>query len=247
MRVDALCGLPPSASVLRSLVNPLDADLTKNNGGPWNNGGTCNPSGTTCGVHLHAVDSGAFYSGTEGKLGLKSLDSMLVSIGDPLPAPTPLVAPNPLGGVHFSLVDNTWNTNVSDNRPNIRTARPYLAIRTCYQQFLARAHLTIWLQCDGLAAAVSRMVSVHRGGDCDAVPWWRRRRELALSLPHQHFVSQLKRSETPRNSTSGAWKPQDIQVKRLEHCSYSNALYSICRSPAAVCAAAVLFQGAISH
>ena len=101
-----------------SMVNPLDADLTKNNGGPWNNGGTCNPSGTTCGVHLHAVDSGAFYSGTEGKLGLKSLDSMLVSVGDPLPAPTPLVAPNPLGGVHFSLVDNTWNTNVSENRPD---------------------------------------------------------------------------------------------------------------------------------
>lgn len=99
------------------MVNPLDADLTNNNGGPWSNDAICNPSGTTCGVHLHAIDSGAFYSGVEGKLGLKSLDSMLISIGDPLPAPTPLTVPNPLGGVHFSLVDNTWNTNVSGQIP----------------------------------------------------------------------------------------------------------------------------------
>ena len=110
--------------IIRSMVNPLDADLTKNNGGSWNNGGTCNPSGTTCGVHLHAVDSGAFYSGSEGKLGLQSLDSMLVSIGDPLPAPTPLTVPNPLGGVHFSLVDNTWNTNVSEHHPTNCCATP---------------------------------------------------------------------------------------------------------------------------
>ena len=40
-----------------------------------------------------------------------SLDSMLVSVGEPLPAPTPLTVPDPLGGIHFSLVDNTWNTN----------------------------------------------------------------------------------------------------------------------------------------
>jgi hypothetical protein len=35
---------------------------------------------------------------------------MLVSVGDPLPSPAPLVAPDPLGGVHFSLVANTWNS-----------------------------------------------------------------------------------------------------------------------------------------
>ena len=91
------------------MINPLDADLTKNNGGPWNSAAKCNPVGTTCGVHLHAVgEGGAVYSGTEGTLGLRSLDSMLLSVGSPLPAPTPLVAPDPLGGVHFSLVDNTW-------------------------------------------------------------------------------------------------------------------------------------------
>jgi hypothetical protein len=66
--------------------------------------------GQTCGVHLHAIDSGAFYSSSEGKLALKSLDSMLVSVGDPLPSPAPLITPNPLGGVHFSLVSNTWNS-----------------------------------------------------------------------------------------------------------------------------------------
>ena len=109
---------------LGSMVNPLDADLTKNNGGPRR---TCDRSGTTCGVHLHAVDTGAFYSGSEGKLGLKSLDSVLVSIGDPLPAPTPLMVPDPLGGVHFSLVDNTWNTNYPEWYPFIEaaTATPF--------------------------------------------------------------------------------------------------------------------------
>ena len=91
---------------LGSMVNPLDADLRTSNGG-----GSCNPIGTTCGVHLHAIDSGAYYKGSEGTLSLHSLDSMLVSVGEPLPAPTPLTVPDPLGGIHFSLVDNTWNTN----------------------------------------------------------------------------------------------------------------------------------------
>ena len=91
---------------LGSMVNPLDADLRTSNGG-----GSCNPDGTTCGVHLHAIDSGAYYKGSEGTLSLHSLDSMLVSVGEPLPAPTPLTVPDPLGGIHFSLVDNTWNTN----------------------------------------------------------------------------------------------------------------------------------------
>ena len=98
------------------MVNPLDADLSVGAGDASKH---CDPmhadgrSGQTCGVHLHAIDSGAFYSGSEGKLALKSLDSMLVSVGDPLPSPAPLVVPDPRGGVHFSLVANTWNEDMS--------------------------------------------------------------------------------------------------------------------------------------
>ena len=110
-------------------VNPLDANLT--------GAATC-PSKTTCGVHLHAVgDGGVRYQppageetpaasdgggagggggsgggGGGGALTLRSLDSALVSIGAPgLAAPAPLVAPDPSLGVHFSLVNNIWNTN----------------------------------------------------------------------------------------------------------------------------------------
>jgi len=88
-------------------VNPLDADLGFSDG-------TCNPSigPTTCGVHLHAVgDGGASYEGPEGSLVVRSLDSMLVSVGEPIAVPTPLKPPDALRGVHFSLVDNVWNTN----------------------------------------------------------------------------------------------------------------------------------------
>lgn len=100
---------------LGSMINPLEADLSVGAGSASK---SCDPVGTTCGVHLHAIDSGAYYDGSEGKkLALKSLDSMLISVGDPLPAPTPLTAPDPLGGVHFSLVDNTWNTNCK--RPGV--------------------------------------------------------------------------------------------------------------------------------
>ena len=56
-------------------------------------------------------------------MALKSLDSMLISVGDPLPAPTPLTVPDPLGGVHFSLVDNTWN---SESAISSRRAAPCL-------------------------------------------------------------------------------------------------------------------------
>jgi len=103
---------------LGAMVNPLDADLSVGAGDASKH---CDPmhadgrSGQTCGVHLHAIDSGAFYSGSEGKLALKSLDSMLVSVGDPLPSPAPLVVPDPRGGVHFSLVANTWNSECSEH------------------------------------------------------------------------------------------------------------------------------------
>jgi hypothetical protein len=106
---------------LGAMINPLDADLSIGAAGA---SAHCNPttdgrSGATCGVHLHTIDSGAYYSGREGTLKLASLDSMLVSVGDPLPSPAPFTVPEPLGGVHFSLVDNTWNTNYPEWYPFI--------------------------------------------------------------------------------------------------------------------------------
>jgi hypothetical protein len=90
-------------------IDPLDADLRgTNKGAP-----ECNSVGTTCGVHLHAVgDGGVSYTGSEGAISLRSLDSALVSIGSAIPVPTPLLVPDPkAGGVHFALVGNIWNTN----------------------------------------------------------------------------------------------------------------------------------------
>lgn len=96
---------------LGSDINPLDADLGYSSG-------QCNPHDgpTTCGVHLHAVQN-VSYSGPEGSFQMTSLDSMLVSVGEPIQVPTPLKPPDMQQnathspGVHFSLVDNTWNTN----------------------------------------------------------------------------------------------------------------------------------------
>eukprot|EP01047_Picozoa_sp_COSAG01_P050265 COSAG01_NODE_5063_length_4518_cov_2.220923_5_plen_298_part_01 len=87
----------------------------------------------TCGLHLHGVGPGGVtvraaapaVAGTAGggaaatpspsaaaaAVRLVSLDSALVSIGSPEPVPTPLVAPDVSGGVHFALVGNVWNTN----------------------------------------------------------------------------------------------------------------------------------------
>ena len=75
-------------------------------------------TGVTCGVHLHAVgENGVTYSESEGTaaggggvLTLSSKDVMLVSLGVALPVPTPLLAPDMSQGVHFSLVNNIWNT-----------------------------------------------------------------------------------------------------------------------------------------
>ena len=95
---------------LGSEVNPLEAKLST--------AARACPEGNTCGVHLHAVgDAGAVYRGPEGTLRLRSRDSMLLSVGEPLPAPTPLATPDPLGGVHFSLVNNLWNTNYPEFYP----------------------------------------------------------------------------------------------------------------------------------
>ena len=91
---------------LGSAVDPLDANLASANGGFG-----CNPRGATCGVHLHAVQSGATYLGPEGRAELESVDSALVSVGMASPLPTPLTTPAPRGGIHFALYGNIWNTN----------------------------------------------------------------------------------------------------------------------------------------
>ena len=77
-------------------------------------------------------------------MALKSLDSMLVSVGGPLPAPTPLTVPDPRAGVHFILVDNTWNTNYPEWYPFIEsataTAFPATATETAAFALLSSSH-----------------------------------------------------------------------------------------------------------
>ena len=93
---------------LGSAVDPLSVDLSA--AAP----GCADPAQKlTCGVHLHGVGRGgvvvvgANSSGTTA-VRLASEDSALVSIGVAEPVPTPLVAPNVAGGVHFALVGNIW-------------------------------------------------------------------------------------------------------------------------------------------
>ena len=74
-------------------------------------------------MHLHTVNSGARWQRNGGGTALEliSQDVALVSVGERNPAPTPRVdggthygggrlTPDPAGGVHFSLVNNIWNT-----------------------------------------------------------------------------------------------------------------------------------------
>ncbi len=66
----------------------------------------------TCGVHLHGVgDGGVVVMASGAETTLVSWDSALVSIGVASPVPTPLIAPDIRGGVHWALVGNIWNTN----------------------------------------------------------------------------------------------------------------------------------------
>ena len=79
-------------------------------------------------MHLHAIDQGARWTGVGGggAFYIEPLDSALVSVGDANPAPTSAkdgakpyrkspagggLTPDPSGGLHFSLVNNQWNTN----------------------------------------------------------------------------------------------------------------------------------------
>ena len=73
-------------------------------------------------MHLHAVNSGARWQRKDSTImQVLSQDVALVSVGERNPAPTPRVdggthyeggrvAPDAAGGVHFSLVNNVWNT-----------------------------------------------------------------------------------------------------------------------------------------
>ena len=110
-----------SADMMGSQIGASEANLT---GQDANNPHNCvggryeATTGVTCGVHLHAVgENGVTYSESEGTaaggggvLTLSSKDVMLVSLGVALPVPTPLLAPDMSQGVHFSLVNNIWNT-----------------------------------------------------------------------------------------------------------------------------------------
>ena len=88
-------------SKLGRMIDAEDADLN------------CSGHRLTCGVHLHGVDrNGVSVSTNDNRsVDLISLDSALVSVGSANPLPTPLVVPDPSGGVHFALVGNIWNTN----------------------------------------------------------------------------------------------------------------------------------------
>jgi hypothetical protein len=114
-----------------SLVDPLSADLRETDRaqdgtriGPNGANATCGlsgygPSGQLgCGVHLHAVGEGGVMltyrtHQRQRSINIAALDVALVSMGLPSPFPTPLVPPDMRngGGVHFSMVSNTWNTN----------------------------------------------------------------------------------------------------------------------------------------
>ena len=110
----------PMNRVRPSWLNASDANLSSIDAGL---GTECvdhpsKPRGRTCGVHLHAVQDGVRYTGSEGSLTVRSIDSAVVSVGLnasvglPTALPNPLAAPaNASGGVHFPLVGNLWNTN----------------------------------------------------------------------------------------------------------------------------------------
>jgi hypothetical protein len=100
-------------------VDPLDANLSAplldHKGGLYDSGKTCIYPNNTCGVHLHAVgEAGARYSATlpsshaKVSFTIEPLDSALVSVGEPIATPTPLLTPDPQQGIHFSLFNNLW-------------------------------------------------------------------------------------------------------------------------------------------
>jgi len=68
----------------------------------------------TNGSHnLHGINpaSGIFYSSSDGKVTLKSLDIPLVSPGKPNALPSPFVTPDLTQGFHYLLTANIWGTN----------------------------------------------------------------------------------------------------------------------------------------
>jgi hypothetical protein len=108
---------------LGSYIDPLDADLNHplldSSGGHYDSGKVCVYPNNTCGVHLHTVtEAGARYDATlatsqkKVSFAIQPLDSALLSVGDPIATPTPLVVPDPKRGVHFSLFNNLWVSGV---------------------------------------------------------------------------------------------------------------------------------------
>lgn len=60
---------------------------------------------------MHAVESGVTYEGSLGKMVIESLDAPLVCVGKPALVDFSDELPDPDGGVHFNLYNNTWATN----------------------------------------------------------------------------------------------------------------------------------------
>ncbi|MBJ6362235.1 DUF5054 domain-containing protein [Paenibacillus sp. MAHUQ-46] len=61
--------------------------------------------------NLHATDTGALYEGTDGTARVESLDSPLVSPGEPRLVRFDNTFADLDGGIHFNLHNNTWGTN----------------------------------------------------------------------------------------------------------------------------------------
>ena len=129
-----------SGDMMGSWIGVGESNLTGQN---FDAGESCSsalyPNEKQCGVHLHAVgERGVAYR--EGgannprrgipQMTLAAPDSMLVSfLASPLPIPTPIVTPPEDGqGVHFSLVNNLWNTSECTS-----TAFELIGCYTCKQ------------------------------------------------------------------------------------------------------------------
>jgi hypothetical protein len=60
---------------------------------------------------MHAVEAGVTYEGSNGAMTIQSYDAPLVCVGKPALLDFSDELPDPNGGVHFNLYNNTWATN----------------------------------------------------------------------------------------------------------------------------------------
>ena len=99
---------------LGSSIGVSETNLTGQDPTSPENDEGCDGFRVTCGGHMHAIGEGGISYGSTPSapvITLASPDVALISVGPALPVPTPLVVPDMAQGVHFSLVNNIWNTN----------------------------------------------------------------------------------------------------------------------------------------